>query len=118
VNGYLISYLVSQPVHDGTYGRNGTCDLVIVMRNVGAKHIGDLDKMQVTALDHRKKPIRIVFLNRPQSISFGGFTAWQVRLLPVNDWPDSVTLRFRSHNDAFLDFEITTPKFLLLRSPK
>jgi hypothetical protein len=112
----LMSYLVSQPIHDGTYGHDGTCDLAVTMRNIGAKHI-DLDKIQVSAFDEDERAIKTIIVNQPQSLSIDGLTIWQIRLLPTNDWPKSVVLNFRSHADAFGKFHIATPKFMMLQSP-
>lgn len=112
----LFSFLVSQPVHDGRFGRDGSCDLVMTLRNVGAKFINDLDKMAVTARDRGDHPIQVMLVNQPQSIANGGVTTWQVRLLSIDPWPESVTLQLRSHNEAIVSFDFTTPSFKLLRS--
>lgn len=114
----LFSFLVSQPVHDGRYGREGSCDLVMTLRNVGAKFINDLDKMAVTARDQGGHPIQVMLVNQPQSIANGDVTTWQIRLLPKDPWPESVTLQLRSHKEAFVSFDLTTPSFKLLRSPE
>ncbi|MFN7730587.1 MAG: hypothetical protein ACK5OB_01705 [Pirellula sp.] len=114
----LFSFLVSQPVHDGRYGREGSCDLVMTLRNVGAKFINDLDQIAVTARDQGGHPIQVMLVNQPQSIANGGVTTWQIRLLPKDPWPESVTLQLRSHKEAFVSFDFTTPSFKLLRSPE
>ncbi len=111
----LMTYLVSQPIHEGEYGRDGTCDLAVTMRNIGAKHI-DLDSLQVSAVDQDGQAIKAIIISPPQPISIGALTIWQIRLLPIEHWPKSVALRFRSHSNAFTKFDVATSKFAMLQN--